>query len=314
MPTGPQPPPTSRRQFLATLAAAGAPFVWPAAPRAGDTSALRLGLVADAQYADADDAGTRSYRSSVAKLTEAVAHFNQLDLAFCVSLGDLIDHDWRSFEAILAPLTASRHVFHHVLGNHDFEVAAADKTRVPERLGRARRYDAISHGAWCVILLDTNDISLYAHPESAALHAAADAALKAARAAGAPQAQTWNGAVSDRQLRWFDRTCQAAATAGRRVIVLAHHPVHPEGAHNVWNAPRLLDVVDRHRNVVAWVNGHNHAGAFGLRDGVPYLTLPGMVETRDTNAFTVLEVSANCLALAGHGRAPSREFALRQRS
>jgi len=303
--------PIPRRQFLATLASTGAPFVWPGAPRAGDAPAVRFGLIADVQYADADEAGTRFYRQSVAKLTEAIAHFNQLDLAFCVNLGDLIDRDWRSFDTILAPVASSRHVFHHVLGSHDCEVAAAEKIRVPDRLGRTRRYDTIDHGAWCVVLLDTNDVSLYAHPESTPMHAGAEAALKALRATGAPQAQTWNGGVSDRQLQWFESTCQAAAEAGRRVIVLAHHPVHPDGAHNVWNAPRLLDVVDRHRNVVAWLNGHNHAGAFGLRNGVAYITLPGMVETRDTSAFAVLDVSADRLALVGHGRAPSHEIALR---
>jgi len=302
-----------RRHFLATtaLAAAGSAVIHPVTLRAGEPT-LSLGLVADAQYADAESVGTRFYRHSIAKLTEAVTHFNRLDLAFCVNLGDLIDRDWKSYDAITEPLAASRHPFHHVLGNHDFEVAADYKTRVPSRLGLAQRYYARTCGAWCFVVLDTTDVSPYAHPESTPAHAEALAALKALAGTGARNAQTWNGAVSDRQLQWFETTCRSAASAGRRVLVFAHHPVHPEGDHNVWNSPRLLELVDRNKNVVAWLNGHNHAGAFAVRDGVPFLTLKGMVETRDSNAYAVARLHADRLEILGHGREPSRTIPFRQ--
>jgi len=60
-------------------------------------------VVADPQYADIPDRGRRCYRASVGRLTEAVAEFNRRDLDFCVNLGDAIDRDWTSFDAILAP-------------------------------------------------------------------------------------------------------------------------------------------------------------------------------------------------------------------
>jgi manganese-dependent ADP-ribose/CDP-alcohol diphosphatase len=302
-----------RRRFLATtaVAVAGSPFVGPAFLRAADPPALSLGLVADPQYADAPAAGTRFYRQSIAKLTEVVAHFNQRDLAFCVNLGDLIDRDWRSYDAILAPLAKSRHPFHHALGNHDFEVAPADKPRVPARLGLAQRWYAVERSAWCFVVLDTNDVSLHAHPEKTPPHDEAVAELKRFAATGARNAQTWNGAVGDRQLRWFEATCQAASKAGQRVIVFAHHPVYPDGEHNAWNATRLLEALDRHRNVVAWLNGHNHAGALGVQAGVPCITLKGMVETEGTNAYAVAHLHADRLELVGHGREPSRELPFR---
>jgi 3',5'-cyclic AMP phosphodiesterase CpdA len=215
---------------LATIAAASSPFVRSASPQAASQPTVSLGLVADAQYAEAEPLGTRFYRQSVAKLTETVKHFNRLELAFCVGLGDLIDRDWQSYDAILAALAASRHPFHHVLGNHDFEVGGNRKADVPRRLGLTQRYYALERGPWCFVMLDTNDISLYAHPESTPAHAEALVALKRLAATGALNAQTWNGAVSDRQLQWFETTCQSAAKARRRVVVLAHHPVHPEGS------------------------------------------------------------------------------------
>ena len=62
---------------------------------------------------------------------------------------------------------------------------------------------------------------------------------------------------------------------------------------------------------VAWINGHNHAGNFGTRAGVPYVTLQGMVETRDTTADAFADIHPDRLILRGVGREPSRELVFR---
>ncbi|HOY60731.1 MAG TPA: metallophosphoesterase, partial [Verrucomicrobiota bacterium] len=210
-----------RRQFLVLAGVAGAGF--PCIRRtfgAGITRpVLSIGLIADPQYADKDSAGTRFYRQSVGKLESVVSHFNRLELAFCVNLGDLIDREWKNYDAILEALAASRHRFHHVLGNHDFEVSSDLKARVPARLGLAQRFHAIERAGWCFVMLDTTDVSLYAHPESTPEHAEAAVALKRLADTGAANAQTWNSALGGRQLRWFDAVSKAAANEGRRVIV-----------------------------------------------------------------------------------------------
>ena len=121
----------------------------------------------------------------------------------------------------------------------------------------------------------------------------------------------WNGGVTPGQLAWLARACSEARAAQRKVIVFAHHPVFPDGVHNVWNASEVLTVLDRHPHVVAWINGHNHAGAFGERNGVPYLTMYGMVETIDTTAFATARILADRIVLNGHGREPSREMKFR---
>jgi manganese-dependent ADP-ribose/CDP-alcohol diphosphatase len=298
-----------RRRFLRTTisAAAVAPFVARGAAREG----FEIGLVADAQYADIEPKGTRFYRESLSRLGVAVEHFNARDLAFCVHLGDLIDRDWNSFDEITKPLAISRHRWHHLLGNHDFEVLDAHKPKVPERLGMRRRYSAFDHAAFCFVVLDTNDVSTYAHATGSPERVAAETELARLLAAKLPQAKTWNGGIGPAQLRWLDRTCAEARSARRKVIIFAHHPVFPEGVHNVWNASEVFGVLDRHLHVVAWINGHNHAGAFGERDGVPFLTMRGMVETRDTSAFASAQILPDRIVLTGHGREPSREMKFR---
>jgi manganese-dependent ADP-ribose/CDP-alcohol diphosphatase len=79
----------------------------------------------------------------------------------------------------------------------------------------------------------------------------------------------------------------------------------------VWNAPEVLAVLDRHPHVVAWLNGHNHAGAFGERNGVSFVTLKGMVETAATTAYAITRFLPDRLILEGQGREPSRELKFR---
>lgn len=299
----------SRRRFLAGAAGTvAAPFLLRGATR----PEFEIGLVADAQYADIDAKGTRFYRQSLGRLGETVEHFNSRDLAFCVHLGDLVDREWKSFDEILRPLAASRPRWHHLLGNHDFDVLDEQKPAVPRRLGLTDRYRSFDHGAFRFIILDTNDVSTYAHRPGSAERTAAERELARLESARVPQAKSWNGGLGAAQLAWLDRTCRDARGAGRRVIILAHHPVYPDNPHNLWNAAEVLATLDRHPHVVAWLNGHNHAGAFGERQGVPFLTLRGMVETAHTSAFATAQIFADRLVLTGHGREPSRECVFRR--
>ena len=299
----------NRRGFLkVTLLAAAAPAILRGAVQAG----FEIGLVADAQFADIDDKGTRFYRNSLKKLGEAVEHFNGRNLDFCAHLGDLIDREWRSFDEITRPLAARRHRWHHLLGNHDFDVLDELKAKVPGRLGMEQRYRFFDHREFRFVILDTNDVSIYAHAAGSAERIPAAAELQRLEAEKVRQAKPWNGGIGAAQLAWFDRMCTAARTDRRKVIVLAHHPVAPENEHNVWNSPAVLKLIERHSHVVAWVNGHNHAGNFAEHAGVPCVTMRGMVETAATTAFATARIMADRMVITGHGREPSRECVFRK--
>lgn len=298
----------TRRRFLASMiATASVPYLARGAERDG----FEIGLAADAQYADVETKGSRYYRLGKPRLAAAIEHFNGRPLAFCAHLGDLIDRVWSSFDDMAAPLATSRHPLHQILGNHDFDVPDEHKAGVLGKMGLKRRYDSFSHRGVRFVLLDTNDVSTYAHAASAPETAAAKERLDRAVAAKLPQAKPWNGALGERQLAWLDRTCAEAREKRERVIILAHHPVYPLDQHNLWNSDEVLAVIDRHPHVVAWFNGHNHAGKYGERNGVPYLTLRGMVETADTTAFCTARILSDRIVLTGHGRESSREMKLR---
>jgi hypothetical protein len=182
---------------------------------------------------------------------------------------------------------------------------------VPEKLGMKWRYGYFDHGAFRFVILDTNEVSTFATLAGTPERAAAEQELARIKAAKLVQAQNWNGGMSAAQLAWFERTCAQARTDNRRVIVLAHQPVAPDDQHNVWNASEVLAIVERQPAVVAWLNGHNHAGNFAERHGVPFVTIHGMVETPEVNAFATARILSDRMILTGHGRVPSRELKFR---
>lgn len=295
----------TRRRFLGRLAATALGFP---AVVASVGKPIRIGLVADAQYADVPPAGTRHYRRSPGKLGAAVEAMNSEPPDFCVHLGDLIDRGLENFETILRPLAGSRSRFHHVLGNHDFDVRPEEKRLVPGKMGMKSNYHAFDLPGWRFLFLDTTDVSLYAHPPGTPAHVEAARQLEACRAARLPQAQSWNSAVGNPQLDWLRRSCASASELGLRCLIFAHHPIAPDNPHNLWNAREMLQLLADQRCVIGWVNGHNHAGGIGEHRRIPCLTIQGMVETEDSNAYGVLELRKDRMILAGFGRVPSREL------
>lgn len=298
----------SRRRFTMTAATA---IMSPHFSFGAGKPVLRVGLAADAQYADIEPKGTRFYRASIPKLTEAVEYFNAQAPDFCVHLGDLIDRDWSSFAEITKPLKAARQQFYHLLGNHDFNVLDSLKLQVPQEMGLQRRYYSFDRAGFRFIALDTTEVSTYAPPKESPAYNAAAAELKRVEELKLPQAQAWNSGVSQTQLEWLEAECANAQAKGLKVILLAHHPIAPTGVHNLWNNETVLKIITRHRNIVAWLNGHNHAGGYAEHEGVPLITMHGMVETADTNAYAMAELHTDRLVITGHGREPSREIVFR---
>ena len=59
-------------------------------------------------------------------------------------------------------------------------------------------------------------------------------------------------------------------------------------------------------NVVAYFNGHNHAGNYGEKKGIKYVNFQGMLDTADTNAYSVIQAFKDRLEIDGFGREPDR--------
>ncbi|MEO1224562.1 MAG: metallophosphoesterase [Pseudomonadota bacterium] len=276
---------------------------------AQDSPLVRFGVIADPQYAPAPPRGSRYYANSLWKLSEAVDAFNQEDLAFVVTLGDIIDRHVDAYTHILPIYERVETDNLFVLGNHEYDVASDYVTTVPSFLGMDERYYDFAVNGVRFIVIDGNDLSLFANPEGTPRHEASVAMYDAMVAADQVNAQTWNGGLSDEQLAWLEDRLDAAQAAGEQVVVLGHYPLAPEDIHNLWNYEDVVALLGGYDNVMAYLNGHNHGGHYGVADGVHYVTVEGMVETAAETAYAIVEVHTDQVVIDGFGRVTDRELA-----
>ena len=267
---------------------------------------ITFGALADCQYADVPTEGVREYRLSVAKLRDCVEHLNELELAFVLHLGDSIDRDAAGFDVVRPLFDALVAERFQVLGNHDYSVADHLKQSVPRHLGMMNRYHHFLRGGWRFVVLDGNEISLHAHPLGSLDHSLAREHHERFYA----DSPRWNGALSGAQLLWLDGVLSAADAVLEPVVVCCHYPIFEEGRHNLWNAKALRDRLTRHRQVKAYLSGHDHAGHHAVYDGLQLLSLSGMVDTEET-AYCVITLERERLRVQGFGREPDRELTLR---
>lgn len=301
----------TRRGFLGAASAGMAGLTMAGGAQAAQSPLFRFGVVADVQYCDYETSGTRFYRNSVTKLEACVAELNRHDLAFVVQLGDFIDRDFASFDAVLPVYEGLNAPHYHVLGNHDFSVADAEKARVLAKLGLEKDFYTFARPGWRFIVLNGNDVSVHGTAADSVKRAAAEAWFARLKAAGAVNAQTWNGGLGDAQLAFVESALDQAAQAGERAMLFCHFPVFPANVHNLWNDASVVEMLDGRPAAAAYVNGHNHAGNYAAREGVHYWTVQGMVETADTTAYAIVDVYDDRLHVKGMGREPGRTLLLR---
>ena len=266
-----------------------------------------FGVIADCQYCSVQGTGMRKYDISHNKLERCVTHFNSMDLEYVVHLGDFIDRDFESFDVVGPIYNRLTMPNYHVLGNHDFSVADELKKDVPGKMGLPSKYYDFEIRGWRFIVLDGNDISFHAYPENG------DGYKKAAKYYEEHKitAPKWNGAIGLTQLAWLKTVLDKAANSGEKVMLYCHFPIYPENVHNLWNAGEIIELIENYSCVKAYINGHNHAGNYGIKEGINYLTLKGMVDT-DQSSYAVINVYEDLLKVTGFGREENRILNIRK--
>lgn len=293
-------------RFLMQLAAlAGIASAAPAAS-VSERPDFSIGAITDAQYAAEPDSGQRLYHTAPAKLAHAVADFNRQELAFVVHLGDFIDRDWASYDALLPVAAKLRHPWHYVLGNHEFAIDDAHKPLVAGKLGMPGRYYSFASHNWLFIVTDGTGLSSFGWPAGSAEYARS----MATHAAQYPEKPLWDGGIDDVQLRWIDAQLADADRRGMKAMLFSHFPLYPENPHNLWNAAAVMAVIERHPSAKVWLDGHNHDGNYGVHAGVHYLNLKAMLDTPET-AYARLDFFADRIVVRGVGRQPDYVLPLR---
>ena len=285
-----------RRAFLSggslVLAAAGFGKLYAAEPAA---ELVRFGLVTDLHYADKPPAGTRHYRESLGKLSEAAAHFAREKPAFVAELGDLVDSaaDVGTELAYLKRVDkefAAAKDRHYVLGNHCVDTLR--KEEFLDTVGRKRSHYSFDAGGVHFVVLDAcfrGDGKPYGRKNS-----------------------KWNDAnVPADQLDWLKEDLKAA---GRRAVVLAHQRLDVADDYGVRNAADVRRVLEGSGKVLAVFQGHSHKNDYKEIGGVHYCTLVAMVEGTGaaSSGYSTAAVKADgSVVVSGFRRQKGYEWARR---
>lgn len=297
----------TRRTALQTSLAATLASTFPGFAAAQGES-FRIGIISDPQFSPVPPNLTlnRFYGNSLWKMQEAIADLNKEELRFVATLGDIIDRSWESFGYILPMYDTLKHPKVYLLGNHDYEVGRDYLRSVVRTVGMPSAYYDFSGGGWRFIVIDGNDVTTFAPPVGDPRREIAAERLAKLKATGAENAQSWNGSLSDAQFAWLRDTLDKARAANERVIVMGHYPLFPANIHNMWDAPKIVELLTSYDNFVAYFCGHNHAGNYGEIGGRHFMNFKGMVDTPTTTAYSVVEFHPDRLEIQGRGRETNR--------
>ena len=262
---------------------------------------LKIGLIADPQYADKPNTGLRYYKESLCKLKQSIDTFNYYQVDFVQNLGDIIDAKWESFDSIVSLYENLNSGIenYHLLGNHDFSVDSLSLKNLLVTLAMPDYYYSYVKKGWRFIVLDATDYSYFSNPLHNHDINQVNSYYNSVKEK--PNNYRWNGAIGEKQQNWIKQELDSAEFLNQKVIIFSHMPLKPLGkAHNLWNNYEIIELIENSSNVVAFINGHNHAGGYVSENGIDYITISGMVETM-VNSYAILEIYDNRLSLKGYG-------------
>jgi hypothetical protein len=262
---------------------------------------LKIGLVADPQYADKPTVGKRHYRESLWKLEEAIDTFNINNVDFVQNLGDIIDIDWESYNSIIPIYDKLNPDIenYQLLGNHDFAIDSAHMKDILDRLSMPNFYYSYSKEGWRFIVLDATDYSYYSN--TLHKHDINQVNFYFENTKEKSNSHRWNSAIGEEQQNWLKQELVSAISLNQKIILFSHSPIRPQSnSHNLWNDYEIVDIIENSSNVVAFINGHNHSGGYVFKNGIHYITIFGMVDTM-ISSYGILEIYKDSLVLIGYG-------------
>lgn len=242
-----------------------------------DPPALQVGLITDLHYADKPPAGSRFYRETIDKLSEATARLGSSKLDFVVELGDLIDAadsvdvelDYlKTVNFEFAKLCSDRH---YVLGNHCVDTLY--KSEFLDEVQQRESYYSFDRGDYHFIVLDScfrSDDQPYGRKNS-----------------------TWTDAnIPGFELDWLKADLEST---DKEVIVFAHQRLDVTNDHGVRNNAEVRRILESSGRVSVVFQGHSHKNDLKEIGGIHYCTLVAMVEGRgqESSGYSLLQLFAD---------------------
>ncbi len=242
-----------------------------------ETPVCRCGLLTDLHYADKPAIGSRHYRETPAKLSEAAREFGKHELSFILELGDLVDaadsvdQELEYLKRINRDFSEISPNRHYVLGNHC--VFTLTKPEFLETVGQPNSFYSFDTGDIHFVVLDAcfrSDGEPY----------------------GRKNFQWTDSGLPDHELEWLRGDLQQTSL---KTIVFTHQRLDVKENYAVKNAPEVRKILEDSGNVLAVFQGHSHQNDVQDIAGIHYCTLVAMVEGSGaaSNGYSVMSVAAD---------------------
>lgn len=268
-----------------------------------DFKPVRFGMFTDSHYADREPLHSRYYRESLDKLSECVDLMNELNVDFLIQLGDFKDQGdppderetLRFLETIEGEFCRFRGPRYHVLGNHDHDSVSKNqflKAISNTGFDRALPYYSFDSASFHFVVLDANY-----RPDGVAY--------------GRGNFDWTDAFIPGRQLRWLEKDL---AETVKPAVVFIHQRLDVNTENRIYgplNAPEVRKVLENSGKVIIVFQGHDHAGASGRVNNIPYYTLKGMIEGSgpESNSYVTVSIDRDLrISIKGYRRAVSGQF------
>ena len=108
----------------------------------------------------------------------------------------------------------------------------------------------------------------------------------------------WQGSLDEPQLAWLETELAAADTERRYVVLASHHPLHTLVNDRSDSGRRVLSqelsrVLNRHRSVVLWLNGHTHHTTAAPHKHFWEVTAPSLIDWPQQTRLVSLDRAAS---------------------
>ncbi|MEI6172104.1 MAG: metallophosphoesterase [Bacteroidota bacterium] len=274
--------------------------------RAPGQKPVTVGIFTDNQYCNCEMIGVRDYPASLWKLDSVIRYFNTIKPDAIFHLGDMIDHDFASYDSVLPRYHKSEIPVWFVLGNHDYAVRPELQEKIIPMLDLQTGYYTRIISNWEFIVLNGDDLTLVG-PQDKSRKQERNEMLEGLVSGLRNNFMPWNGGISRAQMDWMEARLKEAQAAGRNVIVLCHFLVYPFSSYNLWNNRELIALMTRYPCVKAYFNGHHHPGNYGFYQGIHFVNFKGMVNTPES-AYAVVTLTSDSILIKGYGREPDRRL------
>ena len=284
------------QRFIRRMAVCLGLIVAASASLPANADVLRFGLVTDIHAHDLDSPLEGKWMAHTEERLDAfTSDMNAWSPAFVVELGDFVN-GWLVLGAepgdparIPDILTWAEELYsrfdgvrYHVIGNHD--VYNLDKAQYREILGIASTYYSFDAGGYHFIALDVQ----YTLD-------------------GTDLANTYTGVagfVPPAEMDWLRADLAASE---RPTVVLVHQRLDDYldewGRSTVFNQSEVQALLAVDGDVIAVLQGHDHANVHNVIDGIHYLTFEAMVDqgTPPSWAHITLDSEARTIVIDGFG-------------